>query len=484
MPTEVGARKNTQKTPERLAPPSATLGLRSLRGIFRVGCSMHWHRSTDENPRSMARAWRACGTFLLVVVTGCGVNVVAPSPAVDTTVSRIINGQPAGDLPAVGQFGGCTGTVIAPRLVLTAAHCLTNHVAADFTFKIGSNSFAPDYELPVIAIQQNPGYDGDSKLDNDLGLLTLGVDAPVQPIAVINQIDANWVGQSISFLGYGATDGNTLVGQGLKRRVMDAISSETGTRIRFGSDGNDVCYGDSGGPGIFVDAMGTSYIVSVTSFTEVSDASPACTGFSDATRVDAYLSFIGVPTTAPVMTAPAPSANSCQGETTLGRCVGNTLHYCQNGNEVVTIDCTDSAGTCGWSYSNTFYACLTSGLSAPTPSPTPAVTPVAAAPTPSASLTPSPVVGTPTPVVTPTPTPSFSTGNNPGLIHAGGSPSTTASNNGCHGESYQGRCENNVSIWCYNNSVVVQNNCTAAGAYCGWNSKTAYFDCLSPTVSN
>ena len=409
--------------------------------------------------------------------------MATPSAISDTSSSRIVNGQPAGDLPAVGQFGGCTGTVIASRTVLTAAHCLANHVASDFTFKIGGSSFTPDYELPVTAIEQHPGYDGEPALDNDLGLLTLGVDAPVQPVALINAIDSSWVGQSLFFMGYGTTDGTTLVGQGLKRRVSDPISSETATHIRFGDDGNNICYGDSGGPGIYIDSVGVSYIVSVTSFTEINDSTPACTGFSDATRVDAYQSFIGVAGQAPTLAPPAPSVDSCQGETSLGRCVGNTLHYCANGNQIVTIDCTSNAATCGWSYSKMFYGCLTSDPT-PTPTPTPTVTPVSTpTPTPVPTPTPAPASVTPVASPTPTPSPSFSAPSTNGLTHIGGSPSSSTSQ-GCGGETFQGRCDNNVSVWCYNSTTLVRDDCSAAGAFCAYNSKTAYYDCLSPAISH
>jgi len=43
----------------------------------------------------------------------------------DTRETRVVNGQPTSDYPAVGIVNdGCTGTLIGSNAVLTAAHCM------------------------------------------------------------------------------------------------------------------------------------------------------------------------------------------------------------------------------------------------------------------------------------------------------------------------------------------------------------------------
>jgi hypothetical protein len=47
---------------------------------------------------------------------------------------------------------------------------------------------------------------------------------------------------------------------------------------------------------------------------------------------------------------------------------------------------------------------------------------------------------------------------------------------GCQGETWEGRCENNTVIWCEGNTVK-QKSCTVLGLQCMWYSYYEYFDC-------
>jgi hypothetical protein len=279
--------------------------------------------------------------------------VLAPNPALNRQETRIIGGRVDNNLPAVGSIGNCTATLIGPRTVLTAGHCVVGRVAADVQFVIGVDVSAPDYVLQASTLTVNPAFD--PKLDNDVAVITLAADAPVQPMPLISGIDATWVGRQLTFLGYGVTDGAARTGAGVKRTADLTITGVQPTTLTYGGTGDNTCFGDSGGPSFYQDEHGALWLVGVTSYTTSKD----CSTTSGATRVDAYRSFITTYSAATV------AADACGGETFAGRCNGDTVIWCNN-NQVHTQDCASVGAHCGFSALDQFNACL--------PGPAPAAT--------------------------------------------------------------------------------------------------------------
>lgn len=299
-----------------------------------------------------SRFWMILSATILCVGCGEGPEQLLP----ESTSRPIVGGQAYSGMPAVGAliYEGkmyCTGTVIAPRKVVTAAHCLDEVVPSEFTFVLGANAFSPEKVLKVASGKQHPNWDGQG---NDIALITLAQDAPVTPMEVLKKMDDTFIGKSLFFVGYGVNNGLNQTGEGSKRAVSIPVTKVDPTSFAYAGAGKNTCNGDSGGPAFYQDASGKYLVAGVTSYGDV-----YCSKFGVDTRVDAFISFLGVSGNATV-TAPvnnqAPAVDPCQGETYEGRCDGNTVVWCED-DKVQKSSCTSKGKTCGLSSTKGYYVC-------------------------------------------------------------------------------------------------------------------------------
>lgn len=219
--------------------------------------------------------------LLFLIVLLFNVQVSAQRP-------RIINGTPAsiGIFPWMVYYGQCAGTLIAPRWVLTAAHCVENQDVEQLPMLLlGSDNVqtpsATAMQARVIQIIRHPNY---ANLYNDLALLKLAepIDSvPVMTLRAGSHIEEN---SKILALGWGTTVSNSdydaVVPSANLLQTRLAIKNNGFCSGHYGipitdnmlcltgvtpEDHSDTCLGDSGGP-LIMESDGGFVQIGITSF--------------------------------------------------------------------------------------------------------------------------------------------------------------------------------------------------------------------------
>ena len=169
-----------------------------------------------------------------------------PVAAQDNVSQRIVGGTEAsaGSWPwqiSLMKNGDhfCGGSVIAPRWVLTAAHCVEGERPADVQVLVATQDLeAGGRRIAVEAIRVHEGWDA-SAMENDIALLKLARPAGVSAVAVAN------ARRTAAATAPGTLA--TVTGWGLLRPVSCEPGSHSGADWR--------CRPRGGGAGYFVDEL-------------------------------------------------------------------------------------------------------------------------------------------------------------------------------------------------------------------------------------
>jgi secreted trypsin-like serine protease len=281
----------------------------------------------------------ALGTFCALLVSA----MPSSASAAPSAHASIIGGDVAAiaDFPSLAFIAArtskdlgfsCTGTVIAPRVILTAAHCVEDLHFGGFTpapdYKVATGRANPrrDETGEVLKVSDThvfPGFDpGTTHGDAALLILASPTTAPPIPLAAAADGPLYTGGAPVQLAGWGLTRANA-------RSAPDALHSTTGAvlnpaacKARIPSfykpyspgvqmcttdppdHTNGGCFGDSGGPAIAHRADGSAVEIGI-----VSTGGPECsTKLPNVfTRVDRVSSWAAEWIAATELGAPAPT---------------------------------------------------------------------------------------------------------------------------------------------------------------------------------
>jgi MYXO-CTERM domain-containing protein len=259
-------------------------------------------------------------TFLL---TGC----IAGQAPVGEDDQAIIGGTTDTADPGVvlvfaqqpgSQSGSlCTGEVISPHVVLTAAHCVSpDEVGAGAQFIVFTGSDfnqqpAQNQVLNVKETHPNPTWSSQNlQAGHDVGIVILQNPTTITPLPYMKTaLPQTMTGQQVRFVGYGLDNAAAQSGAGVKRQTTTTLSDFNNVLLHFTDGTHETCNGDSGGPA-FMQVNGVETIVGVTSFGDVN-----CAAGGYDTRIDAEQTFINgyVQQFDPGMTTTTPPNNGGNG---------------------------------------------------------------------------------------------------------------------------------------------------------------------------
>lgn len=243
---------------------------------------------------------RACATgctgAVLAALAGCA--APGAEDALGAQQAPIVGGEIDDADPGVcalrcssgADWSLCSGILVAPRVVLTSAHCVRGRDRIEVVF--GGDASEPggiDAELEAAQWVEHPNWDPSPsdlfERHHDLGLVLLPSPAPAEPV-LVNRIPLNpaLIGLPVRLVGFGDTSDQGW-DSGPKRTATTTLRDIDSWWTTSGSATANTCVGDSGGPQL-MDLGGAEVIAAITSFGVAPPDEEPCRFDSVAARVD------------------------------------------------------------------------------------------------------------------------------------------------------------------------------------------------------
>ncbi len=198
----------------------------------------------------------------------------------------IIGGTPTTGDPAVmmlvsypadkSTFDACTASLVAPTVLLTAAHCVDPTTHPGYTFGVFTGPDASDLTtaallapnlVPVQETALHPDYDKKPPFYGDIGVVILKDALAVAPLPLQQKpLDASIEGVEARIVGYGQLVYKELNLKKHEATTVVAALDDVDT-LTVGDLSHKSCVGDSGGPAL-VQMDGVETIVGVDSYAD------------------------------------------------------------------------------------------------------------------------------------------------------------------------------------------------------------------------